>query len=221
MTGGSNFDITEYIWLKLLRELFKERPTVSLLCKTATARNVLLFAATIGLPLGGATIRRIDAKRWFNVSVDACLFTVEVGQRPSSYEADVYTDLESTIPTSTIGVVDGKLVTNVHAGSKFGHLDGQFPFTWRQGLKHDAASVVELTRDDKGDLYNKQGQLLQVEFDYIIYPLLKGSDVGGKRKTSPCGPSSFLKSGSGDQTHWLAGKAPQLWSYLEAHRSAF
>ncbi len=220
MTGDSNFDIAEYIWLKLLRELAHEHPTVALLCKTATARNVLLFAATIGLPLGGATIRRIDAKRWFNVSVDACLFTVDVGQRPSKYEIDVYTDLESTIPTSTIGVVDGKLIANVDARSAFGHLDGRFPFTWRQGLKHDAASVVELTYDDKGNLANKHGEPVQVESDYI-YPLLKGSDVGGKRQNKPMRAIILPQKRLGDLTHQLAYQAPQLWSYLEAHRAAF
>jgi len=40
-TGKANFDIAEYIWLKLIRELAAEQPTIALLCKTSVARNVL------------------------------------------------------------------------------------------------------------------------------------------------------------------------------------
>src|SRR5207302_7770979 len=50
-TGGSNFDIAEYIWLKLIRELASERPRIALLCKTSVARNVLQFAFDTNLPI--------------------------------------------------------------------------------------------------------------------------------------------------------------------------
>lgn len=33
LTGASNFDIAEYIWIKLIAELADERPTIALLCK--------------------------------------------------------------------------------------------------------------------------------------------------------------------------------------------
>lgn len=79
MTGSSNFDIAEYIWLKLIRELSAERVTVALLCKTSVARNVLRFAFEADLPITHASIREIDAKKWFGASVEACLFCVEAG----------------------------------------------------------------------------------------------------------------------------------------------
>jgi type I restriction-modification system DNA methylase subunit len=41
MTGESNFDIAEYIWIKLIRELAAARPTIALLSKTQVARNLL------------------------------------------------------------------------------------------------------------------------------------------------------------------------------------
>ena len=74
MTGESNFDIAEYIWLKLIKELGGERPTIALLCKTSVARNVLVYAERAGLPVTSAHIWRIDALRWFDAAVDACLF---------------------------------------------------------------------------------------------------------------------------------------------------
>ena len=78
-TGKANFDIAEYIWLKLIRELAAEQPIIALLCKTSVARNVLQHAFNTGLPVTNAFIRKIDAKKWFHADVDACLFCVDVG----------------------------------------------------------------------------------------------------------------------------------------------
>lgn len=82
MTGASNFDIAEFIFLELMLELQAERPTIAMLVKTQVARNVLGFAAQFELPYSRFTIRAIDAKAWFGASVDACLFTVEHSEAP-------------------------------------------------------------------------------------------------------------------------------------------
>jgi hypothetical protein len=47
--------------------------------------------------------------------------------------------------------------------------------TWRQGVKHDAAAVMELDAEE-GRLRNKLGEEVMVEEDYV-YPLLKGADL--------------------------------------------
>src|SRR5215208_5078638 len=41
LTGASNFDIAEAVWLKLIVELADQEPTIALLCKTSVARNIL------------------------------------------------------------------------------------------------------------------------------------------------------------------------------------
>lgn len=84
MTGSSNFDIAEYIWLKLIVELQADDPTVAHLCKTSVARNVLQYCADFQLPVASASLYRIDAKKWFGVNVDACLFVVSI-RRPSRF----------------------------------------------------------------------------------------------------------------------------------------
>jgi hypothetical protein len=78
ITGHSNFELT-YIWLKLIRELAHEKPTIALLCKTSVARNVLQFAFDNHLPISNASIRILDALKWFKASVSACLFCVKFG----------------------------------------------------------------------------------------------------------------------------------------------
>src|SRR5258708_22669395 len=143
LTGASNFDIAEYIWLKLLRELLDENATIALLCKTSVARNVLLFAEKSRLPIRQSSIRRIDAKRWFNASVDACLFYVEVGTDQPQYTAHVFNNLSDTIPDSTLTISNGRLIADMEAYAQTASIDGEFAFEWRQGLKHDAAQVME------------------------------------------------------------------------------
>lgn len=220
MTGSSNFDIAEYIWLKLIRELAGERPTIGLLCKTLVARNVLQFAAATDLPISNAVIRRIDAKRWFNAAVDACFFCLDVGQGESRYEADIYADLESEAPIATIAISDGKLVSNVANRAALAVFDGVSPLTWRQGLKHDAASVVELTVDEHGTFQNKLGDTVQVEGDYV-FPLLKSSDLGGNGNAKPKRAVVVPQKRMGEDTLHLARTAPHLWRYLTGHRAAF
>ena len=104
MTGESNFDISEAIWLKLIRELAYESPTIALLCKSAVARNVLRAIQTANLPVTRATLWRVDAVRWFRAAVNACLLRVEVGPGPKATEAAVFADLHSVEPESILGI---------------------------------------------------------------------------------------------------------------------
>ncbi len=220
MTGGSNFDIAEYIWLKLMRELADEQPTIALLCKTAVARNVLQYVAANDLPIGNANIRKIDAKQWFGAAVDACLFCVDITTNERQYKAHVYADLRSATPISTIGVIGGQLVSNVEMRAGLKAFDGISPLTWRQGLKHDAASAVELVVDLSGQLRNRLGEVVNVEPAYV-YPLLKSSDLVGKGKTKPMRAAIVPQQRLGEGTHHLKQDAPLLWSYLIAHRHLF
>lgn len=217
LTGASNFDIAEYIWLKLIVELQDDSPTIAMLCKTHVARNVLSYCAQFGIGLKGASIRRIDAKRWFNASVDACLFTVEVAGDDSSPECLVYSDLDSSKPEMRIGVVDGALVSDTVAYKATRAADGHSPVDWRQGVKHDAASVMEL-RSIGGKLENGLGEPVDVETEFV-FPLLKCTDV---YKGTPVGRRSVIvpQRHLGDDTSSLASTAPKLWAYLNQHSAA-
>lgn len=220
MTGGSNFDIAEYILLKLIWELSPEHPTIALLCKTSVARNILQFSFKAGLPIDGAIIRRIDSKKFFGAFVDACLFCFEVGSEHPSYQAEVYDDLLATEPSSVIGMIDGRLVANMEMNRKLCFLDGTCSLTWRQGIKHDAAAVMELTYDTSGNLYNKLGGMVDVESEYV-YPLLKSSNLGGVEKTREKKAMIVPQKCIGEDTAQLEYTAPLLWRYLTQHRDIF
>lgn len=218
MTGSSNFDIAESIWLKLIVDLQDQEPTIALLCKTAVARNVLTYSAQHSLPIGDAAIYLIDAKEWFGVSVDACLFVVTVRQGAKSYTCRWYPALAATSEDRIIGVVNGRFVSDAVAYEETSNIDGVSPIEWRQGIKHDASGVMELTFDGR-TLYSKSGEALALESDFV-FPMLKGTDVfrgrtvaEGKRMVVP------QRSLQDDPTK-LSELAPHLWEYLTRHGSA-
>jgi hypothetical protein len=206
MTGASNFDIAEFIFLKLMVELEVAKPTIALLVKTQVARNVLAYSAKFKLPYSDFQIRRIDAKAHFGASVDACLFSVEYSSAPE-YRCDVFEDLFAVDAVSTIGVSDGQLVADMSLYSSSSFADGLSPIEWRSGIKHDASKVMELPED--------LAESLNLESDFV-FPLLKCSDLYRDRLT-PKRRVVIPQRKFGEDTSHLVNEAPVLWSYLEAN----
>ena len=202
-TGASNFDLAECVWHKLIGELAPQRPTIALLCKTQVARNVLTWCARQGRPVRRASLHLLDSRRWFGVAVDAGLFVLELGAGPGGLTCEVYPDLEADRPVRAMGVVGGRLVGDVVGYARVGGADGVCPLEWRQGIKHDAAGVMEVLSG------------ADVEPDHL-YPLLKSSDLyhgrrpGDRRMVVP-------QRALGADTGALAATAPRLWRYLLAH----
>lgn len=219
LMGESNFDIAEAIWLQLIRELMNEAPTIALLCKTSVARNVLAYARANDWPIVAASLRRINAQKWFGAAVDAALFTVQIGTGSPSYECPVYPSLDSQQPEATLGFVAGRMVADLDAYWLCAVAEGQSPLIWRQGIKHDAASIMELQK--QGETFtNKLGEPVNVEREFL-YPLLKSSDL--YKLTPPC-PRWWMivpQRRVGQDTYRLEREAPRLWRYLCDHEAHF
>jgi hypothetical protein len=218
LTGASNFDIAEFILLKLIIELADDCPTIALLCKTQVARNVLDYCHRVGIPLAGSSIRRIDAKRWFGASVDACLFTTAVTDGRADWVVPVYAALDSVEPEQRVGFAGGRLVADVDAPVRSRFVDGASPLEWRQGVKHDASGVMELRKLEGGRYETRDGDVLELEQDWV-YPLLKATGVHHGRSTSD--RVVIVTQGSlSDDTTRLADDAPMLWAYLQSRAGA-
>lgn len=213
MTGASNFDIAEYIWIKLLKDLEDQEPTISLLCKTQVARNVLAFAHQAHFPIASANLRRINSMKWFGAGVDACLFTVRLSSGASNYACDVFDDFSDSQPVSRFGVINGKVISDLDAHAEFEMVDGASPIEWRQGIKHDATDVMELVEMDGPR--QKSGEPVDIE-DAHLFPMLKCTDVFRGRLT----PNKYMvvpiRSLNEDAAE-LQHKAPRLWNYLVTH----
>jgi hypothetical protein len=211
MTGASNFDIAESIILRLIADLVDESPTIALLCKTQVARNVLAYCAQYGLPISGSRLYEIDSRKWFGATVDACLFVVSVGVGPGDYVADVYPSLSAGQPSKQIGVIDGRLVSDIRKYAATRAADNHSPVTWRQGIKHDATEVMELVESDGP--HRKSGEPVDVEAEYL-FPLLKCTDVFRGRTSDITKWMIVPQAHTGDDTSRLRQSAPLLWSYL-------
>ncbi len=216
ITGKSNFDIAEAIWLKLLHEYANDPVTIALLCKTSVARKVAQYVLDRKIPVNSMSLYRIEAQRWFNVAVDAGLLKLELNQGEISYDVAEYDNLLDANHTKTFGFYDGNIVADLESYRQVADLEGTSQLVWRQGVKHDAAKVMELTHRD-GILRNGYGDLVDIETDYL-YPFLKSSDV--QSINSGFVPRKYViatQKKVGQQTVHLRDNAPKLWRYLNLH----
>jgi len=220
LLGSSNFDVCEYIILKALREFSGQPFVLGMLCKTQVARNVVEYASTIALPIANAAIYRIDAMRWFDAGVDACWFTVEVNPAAEpDYTVATFEDVfkPDAECSGRFGIVDSLLVSDVEKYLSVSQADGQSPYVWRSGLKHDASSVFELVAGPRPT--TKSGVSLDLEPEYM-FPFLKSTDVFRGRHRTLSKWVIVPQMEFGADTQHLRVTAPKLWSYLEANAAA-
>ena len=216
LTGKSNFDIAESIWLKLIHEYQNDVVTIALLCKTSVTRKVAQSIFDSHYPVNHMALYHIDAKHWFDVAVDAGLFIVELNQGKPSYHVDVYDSLEADTPRQTIGFVNQRMVADIQSYQGVQFVDNICAFEWRQGVKHDASKVMELTHQD-GTFINGYGEQVKIESNYL-YPLIKSSDV--KSIDADFTPRKYViitQTQLGQNTTHLQQSAPKLWDYLQSH----
>lgn len=215
LLGGSNFDICEFIIIQMISAFLDENMTLGMLCKTQVARNVLEYAARRKLPMSNAKIYRIDAKKWFNASADACWFIFDSDPLVEpNYSCCDYRNLNSVEPDKIFGFCSGKMVSNIDAYNQLAKLDGASPETWRSGVKHDAAKVFELKEAD-GLAVSSFGTAFGLE-NSAIYPLMKSSDVANGKKAGDrwiIVPQKQL----GENTDHLEVDNPEIWRYLNDH----
>lgn len=219
VTGKSNFDIAEWMFIRLLESLKGRRATLAMLLKTAVARKVLFHAWKTDLSVANARILTIDAGKHFGVAADACLLVCDLRPGASVKDCTVF-DLEH--PGDVQRVItyhDGLLLADKSAFKQFRHLQ-QEPakkpaYRWRSGIKHDCAPVMELHRVGQG-LWNGLGEAVSIEPDFL-YPMLKGSDLARDGLTPPSRFMIVTQQEPGQDTGQIARIAPQTWEYLSNH----
>ncbi|MFX1285630.1 MAG: methyltransferase domain-containing protein [Promethearchaeota archaeon] len=212
-TGKSNFDISEWMIIELLKTLNGHLGTLTMLCKVAVARKVLSYAKKGGISVFSSKIIHIDAKEYFGASVDACLFICNLRPDSQNYYCQVYENFNSNIPIQEIGYIDERMVANLPLYKKWKHLLGESTYVWRSGIKHDCAKVMELIRTDNGFL-NGFGENVTIENNYI-YPMLKSSDLANNRTKNIERWMIVTQKSIGEDTSTIQEEAPLTWEYLE------
>jgi hypothetical protein len=217
LTGKSNFDVSEWMILRLLGALSGREATLAMLCKSAVARRVVEHAARQRWPVLPGAVFRIDAGHHFDAAVDAVLFMCRLspGAPVGSSSWPIHASLDDAEPEGAFGVADGTLVADMDAYASTRALAGSSDPAWRSGIKHDCARVMELER--RGAAWvNGMGEVVDVEPGYH-YSLLKSSDVANGRS---CSDRSLIvpQRALGEDTTALRERAPKLWAYLSRHR---
>ncbi len=217
ITGKSNFDISEYITLELLKLSQLNNGGISFLLKNSVIRNILMKQYTENLHIGNLEQRLIDASSEFNVSVDASCFLAQFNCSPSLI-CSVF-DFYSESYIREYGWVNDSFVSDTKQYINVSKYDNQSTYMWRSGIKHDCASVLELSLKD-GKYTNRFGEVVNIEDD-LIYPLLKSSDINKYQDNIFRKFIIVPQRHVGDNTSSLKYTHPLAFSYLTKYESAF
>lgn len=210
ITGKGNFDIGEYISIKLISVFSKLNGYFAFLIKNTVVKNILLEQKKTKYLISDIKQYNIDAKKEFNVSVNACLFLCSFNKTADTVvkEHNFYT--RELI--KEYGWVDNKFVANIGLYLKSKDIDGKFPFIWRQGLKHDASKVMELEKRN-GYYINNKKETVDLEDD-LVFGLLKSSDLKGGVIDKPRKYTIVTQTKIGQETRYIKYKYPKTYNYL-------
>lgn len=221
VTGTSNFDVAEWMILKLLDAAQARRVILAMLIKTSVARRVLTHLWAGGIPVARARMLRFDARVHFGARADACLFHCELGGG-ESFECDIADLDRPAVPRGRIGWRHERLVADPAAYDRQQTLlrpaGESGKMRWRSGVKHDCSAVMELRREGGGEgrLVNGYAETADLEPDYV-YPLLKGTDLANGRVGGVRRWLLVTQARPGDDTAVIAQRAPKTWAYLGRH----
>ena len=219
ITGSSNFDISEWMLLKIFEWARDRKAMVAMLCKTSVARKVL-FSEWKNNPISGtAKIFNIDALSNFGASVDACLLVYDL-RNFGKKKCTVFSELSTSSKTTSFGYEDNQLIASIDLYKKWEFLQNKVSnknFMWRSGIKHDASKVMELKRVGSGYI-NNLGEQIDIE-ETFVYPMLKSSDVakGVLPTRFMLVPQHFI----GEETKHIRSQAPKTWDYFSKHQDYF
>lgn len=217
ITGKGNFDIGEFISLKLLDVFSNENGYFAFLIKNSVVKNIVFEQRQNKYTISNIEKHKINAKKEFNAAVDASLFFCKFNSIPefSAKEFDFYTSK----PRVYMGWINNKFASDIEKYKKYQHLDGICPFEWRQGIKHDCAKVMELDRID-GGFRNALGEEFELEED-LVYGILKSSDLKQDIVDTSRKYTIITQKKIGEDTSQILELLPKTRAYLLKHKEYF
>ena len=215
ITGKSNFDISEYILLKLIERFNETKCVFAFLCKTIVARNLLKWTWDNNIPYKYSEIFPIDSKKYFNAAVDACFFIIDFTEKNGVKECKVYDSIETRNFISTHGFYKKKIIVDINQFISHNYF-GKSEYIWRNGIKHDCSKVMELD-ENAGVLFNGYGEIVDIECD-LLYSLLKSSDLA-KAVITFRKKVIVTQTKVGEQTIGIKQFYPKTWSYLSKYKT--
>lgn len=220
ITGSSNFDISEWMILELIKLKHTKKVVIAMLCKTSVARKLLKRMWNESSEPVDAKLFRINSKEVFDVSVDACLLYIDTTTSKSlqNQSCERYSAPNLSTYEGTFGFRDNIIVANTSKYDRWCHLSHKSlsPYRWRSGVKHDCSSVMELNRSGS-TFYNGYGEPVDLEQNYV-FPMLKSSEVA-KWPLVSIGKRWMLVTQRkvGQETNSIKVLSPKTWDYLASN----
>lgn len=219
LTGNSNFDISEYIVLMLLKAFSDREGYFSMLVKNTVVKNLIHDLPKYPYKVSDISSFRIDAKRYFSASVEASLLTCTLNLSANTHQCRVGNFESPENVDYEFGWAKGKFVSNINLYNKSYRYDHKSPFVWRQGLKHDCSKVMELTRKNEFCL-NGLDEKVTLE-DELLYGLAKSSDLTQPILRQTEKVVIVTQTKIGEETVQRLKKFPHLYAYLQKHEALF
>lgn len=218
MTGKGNFDIAEFITLTMIETFQNMKGNLLLLVKNSVIKNIVFDQNKNRYKISTIEKHRIDSKKEFNVSVEAALFYCELNSQPS-YECTEFDFYNNQASQLKFGWLDFKFVSNIDTYINTKEIDGECPFVWRQGLKHDCSNVMELDMINE-HYVNGLNEEVKLEND-LVYGLLKSSDLKNTVINQTRKFTIVTQKKVGQETRYIQTEYPKTYQYLTQHRANF
>lgn len=212
LTGKSNFDIGEFILLRMLELFSGHHGTLAMLCKNSVIKNIVEALPQRRFKVSSIQALEIDANREFGAAVEASLLVMDMGASNPIFTCQVATLDHPSRVTKEFGWINNKFVSSIKDYESSSELDSESPLVWRQGLKHDCARIMELHMHD-GRWVNGNDEIVDIE-DQWAYWLLKSSDVRNFEVDRARKKVIVTQHYLGEDTRNLQKNAPKLWEYL-------
>lgn len=183
-----------------------------MLCKTSVARNILLEIDRNNTYVDYIKMYNFNSSKVFDISAPACLLFIKMSIAENNCRVcEVYDIDKPDIMVGQICFSNGKLS---NLDSNVIDLDGTCSIEWRQGIKHDCASVMELVKMGENHYQNKNMEEIELE-QTLVFPLMKSSSF-----KKPIINSNFTKyvivtqKKAREETDYIEDIAPMTWKYL-------
>lgn len=217
ITGKGNFDIGEYITLRMLDCFQNHNGIFAFLIKNSVVKNIIHDQTKNRYRISKSEQLNIDSKKEFNVSVNASLFTTHLNTEPSLtciqsnfYDGNLITEF---------GWYKNKFVYSISDYDEASCIEGKSTFVWRSGVKHDCSKVMELESVD-GNFINGLGEIFKLE-KKLVFGLLKSSDLKGTEIDSCRKQVIITQKSVGQDTGYIKDRFPKLYRYLSSHIQYF
>ncbi len=218
MTGKGNFDIAEFITLTMIETFQNMKGNLLLLVKNSVIKNIVFDQNKNRYNISSIEKQVIDSKKEFNVSVEAALFYCQLNTLPA-YDCTEFNFYDNQNSQLKFGWLNDKFVSNIDTYIHTKEIDGKCPFIWRQGLKHDCSTVMEL--DKVGEHYvNGLNEAVKLE-DGLVYGILKSSDLKNTVINQTRKFTIVTQRKVGQETKYIKTEYPKTYLYLMQHQANF